>query len=557
MGAFCPKSNYYSLLYFRRCIPAYEFLNEKQNLCINFFRKWLRINYQLHGFSPDAAEEFSNAPSDEGVFGMLKSQQLDILKKKYPRENFPWRQLKYYYAFIINILKKIKTLGMRIVFIDDPEHMYSSDHEAWFSTLGLRNAVMLQTINEMMEDEDRAVFLVDYLHLFNMYRQGDKLFGAYGQPIPDGCESKAGMDAVIRARYSGLIEHELFNVYSSKKSNIVFGGIERQFKRGAEIALITELTFGGMRVIDMRFKSSYSMEELSRCVTALSSLPPLPQTASQEVELGAAESKSSPPPKEQAEQLKNQGNAKFKVKNYVGAIEKYDEALALWPEYAIAWLNKTNALFQLEGYQEALDCAKKAIEHDPGYTKAYLCCASLLIRNFENYHEAYAYISQSKSSAKYDEFAARFEMLERRCQTFFNLNNEGVMHITHRRYNQAFAAFNMIIAQSPKCVLAWFNLARAHFKMGEPSMALEFLNKAIELNAKYYDAYRLAINITMKSGDYSEALVYIDKAENELEQAEQLQALQQLKQQCQHPVTSVSRAAAASSGSVAAAPAPR
>jgi tetratricopeptide (TPR) repeat protein len=59
------------------------------------------------------------------------------------------------------------------------------------------------------------------------------------------------------------------------------------------------------------------------------------------------------------------GNAEYSKKNYSKALELYEKAIELKPDYADAWSNKGVALGELNQYEEALNAFDKAIELKP------------------------------------------------------------------------------------------------------------------------------------------------------------------------------------------------
>jgi len=74
--------------------------------------------------------------------------------------------------------------------------------------------------------------------------------------------------------------------------------------------------------------------------------------------------------KEQAQKLKNEGNAFMKEKKYQEAVDKYSEAIKV-QESAVFYCNRAAAYTSMENYEEALQDCKKAISFDPDYSKAY------------------------------------------------------------------------------------------------------------------------------------------------------------------------------------------
>ena len=75
--------------------------------------------------------------------------------------------------------------------------------------------------------------------------------------------------------------------------------------------------------------------------------------------------------KAKAEALKAAGNKLVASKQYQEAIAKYDEAIALDPTNAVYYANRAAAYSQDGDHANAVEDAKKAIEVDPKYSKAY------------------------------------------------------------------------------------------------------------------------------------------------------------------------------------------
>ncbi|KAG2108961.1 uncharacterized protein F5147DRAFT_693521 [Suillus discolor] len=72
-----------------------------------------------------------------------------------------------------------------------------------------------------------------------------------------------------------------------------------------------------------------------------------------------------------AAQLKDEGNDFFRKQDYVGALAKYTEAIALDDNNAILYANRAACQYGLNRYLDAVDDAKMATQIDPGYAKAW------------------------------------------------------------------------------------------------------------------------------------------------------------------------------------------
>lgn len=76
--------------------------------------------------------------------------------------------------------------------------------------------------------------------------------------------------------------------------------------------------------------------------------------------------------KDQAIQLKEDGNKLFSQKKYDEAIEKFTRAISLDGQNAVFYANRAASYWALKRHQDVIDDAKKATELDPKYVKAWL-----------------------------------------------------------------------------------------------------------------------------------------------------------------------------------------
>lgn len=94
----------------------------------------------------------------------------------------------------------------------------------------------------------------------------------------------------------------------------------------------------------------------------------------------------------EAERLKNEGNEFFAKQDYLNALEKYNAATQVEPRLAAAWFNKGQAHKKLAEYAEALNAFERALALDPNYQKAKDKQADVLkiIMNTEQPQDAYS-----------------------------------------------------------------------------------------------------------------------------------------------------------------------
>jgi tetratricopeptide (TPR) repeat protein len=120
---------------------------------------------------------------------------------------------------------------------------------------------------------------------------------------------------------------------------------------------------------------------------------------------------------------------------YQEAIEAYDKALKIDPQYKFAWLNKGWALNNLGRYQEAIEAYDKALKIDPKYKSAW--------------------------------------------------NNKGNALRNLGRYQEAIEAYDKILKIDPKYKSAWNGKGAALRDLGRYQEAIEAYDKALKIDPKY------------------------------------------------------------------------
>jgi tetratricopeptide (TPR) repeat protein len=144
------------------------------------------------------------------------------------------------------------------------------------------------------------------------------------------------------------------------------------------------------------------------------------------------------------------------------ALELFDWALTLQPNFDAAWNNKGLALHHLGKYEEALKCYDKAIELNPTDD-----CSS---------------------------------------------NNKGNALDALGKYEEALKCYDKAIELSPTDERLWTNKANTLDNLGKYEEALKYADKAIELNPRYNASWNIKGVVNSHLGKREEALKCYDKA---------------------------------------------
>ncbi|MCX6673110.1 MAG: tetratricopeptide repeat protein [Methanothrix sp.] len=197
-----------------------------------------------------------------------------------------------------------------------------------------------------------------------------------------------------------------------------------------------------------------------------------------------------------AEAWNNKGTTLHKQDKYDEAIKAYDEAIRLDPEYVDAWYNKGNSLVDQGEYDEAIKAYDEAIRLDPKF----------------------AYAWNNKGSAlgvqgKYDEaIKARDEAIEIDPNFAVAWCNKGIAFGEQGKYDEAIKAFDEAIRLDPDFAEAWYSKGVALHKQDKYDEAIKACDEAIRLDPNYAEAWNNKGTNLHKQDKYDEAIKAYDEA---------------------------------------------
>ncbi len=194
---------------------------------------------------------------------------------------------------------------------------------------------------------------------------------------------------------------------------------------------------------------------------------------------------------EKAEELAGQGDTLyFEDKEYSAALDKYNEAIRVAPNYAYAYLAKGWVLEKLNRYDEAIASYNKALEKN--YEKPALVYWSIGASYFDRkrYSEA---IRFCEKAVQYDNrlYAAYFTLAD----SYNQLKN----------YEKALTAINRVVELQPS--KSGFHVAKGIvlLNLKRNSEAVNSILKAIELDKENHEAYYWLGYIYKRNGEYQKA----------------------------------------------------
>jgi len=185
------------------------------------------------------------------------------------------------------------------------------------------------------------------------------------------------------------------------------------------------------------------------------------------------------------------GAAYSALGNTEAAIEHYNKAIKVKPDYADPYNNLGLTLKGLGRHEEAIQSYNKAIEIQPNYAEAHNNLGALL-NSMENYEGALS--SYNKAIELRPDYVEAY------------YNNGNILNKL-KRYNDALCHYNKAIKVKPDYAEAYNNLGNTLSVLERREEAISSYNKAIEIQPDYAEAYSNLGNILRVFGQ-------VEKIEN-------------------------------------------
>jgi len=220
----------------------------------------------------------------------------------------------------------------------------------------------------------------------------------------------------------------------------------------------------------------------------------------------------------------NLGNALVPQGRLDEAIDQYQQALQINPNYAEAHNNLGNALNMQGRLNEAIDQYQQALQIDPDYTEAHYDFGTVLMRagrlaeaigHFEravelvpdnagfHYNLGNALLQNGQMEEAAGHFKKALEIQPGFARAF---NNLGVALMRLKRMDQAIGNFQKAIGLDPAYAEAHYNLGCALDSENRLAEAAGQYQKAIQLKPDYTDAHSNLADVLVAQGRLDEAV---------------------------------------------------
>ncbi|MFB2807487.1 tetratricopeptide repeat protein [Microcystis sp. BLCC-F209] len=193
----------------------------------------------------------------------------------------------------------------------------------------------------------------------------------------------------------------------------------------------------------------------------------------------------------------NRGNLYSDQQKYKLALDDYNKAIELNPNFAMAYNNRGGLYRLQEKYDLALSDYDKAIELNPNYAYAYNNRGGL-------------YYDQQKYDLALSDINKTIELNRNFAEAYYN---RGILYYDQQKYDLALADYSKAIDINPNYAEAYNNRGNLYRLQQKYDLALADINKTIELNPNLAEAYnnrgvlyRLQEKYDLALSDYSKAI---------------------------------------------------
>jgi tetratricopeptide (TPR) repeat protein len=192
----------------------------------------------------------------------------------------------------------------------------------------------------------------------------------------------------------------------------------------------------------------------------------------------------------------NFGRALFAEGKLEDAIDHYNKAIRITPDYAYVYNSRGAAYAKLGQYQLAFEDFNKAIRLKPDYAESY-------------YNKGIAYTDLGQYQPAIENFNKTILLKPNYADAY---NNRGALYSKLGQYQLAIENYNQIIRLKPDDADAYFNRGKVYFELGQHQSAIENYNEAIRLNREYIYAYNSRGNVYVELGQRQRAIESYNEA---------------------------------------------
>jgi tetratricopeptide (TPR) repeat protein len=188
--------------------------------------------------------------------------------------------------------------------------------------------------------------------------------------------------------------------------------------------------------------------------------------------------------------LNDRGVANARLGQIKAALEDYNRAIELFPEYPVAYNNRGNLLLAIGQLTEAMKDFDRALVLAPGYAAAYS-------------NRANAEMRLGKSDVAIRDFTKSIELMPASAPP---LSGRGLAYLAVDKPHAAIRDFSRAVSADARFASAYRNRAEARMTVGQRDEAVEDLSRAIAFDVNNTELYVVRGYAYLLNGDTASAL---------------------------------------------------
>lgn len=197
-----------------------------------------------------------------------------------------------------------------------------------------------------------------------------------------------------------------------------------------------------------------------------------------------------------ATELHKRGNTLYNLNRFKEALENYDRAISIRPDYAEVWQDKAKTLYELKQYRESQSAYDKAIELKPEYLEAWT-------------GRGYALDKLQQSQGAISSFDNALKIKPDYPQAW---QGKGDALLNSQRYEDAIASYEKAVEFQPNLYQAWYNRGQAQQNLKHYEPAVQSYQKAVEIKSDNPEAWNNLGNVFLELNKNQEAFESYEKA---------------------------------------------
>jgi protein O-GlcNAc transferase len=228
----------------------------------------------------------------------------------------------------------------------------------------------------------------------------------------------------------------------------------------------------------------------------------------------------------------NLGGALHELGQLDESVKSYESSLLIEPDYAQAYNNLGNVFRELGQLDDSLSCYKKSIKLDPNYAEAFFS-ASIIFQDlgqFEdmveyleqvlilkpNFSEAHNYLGSAlKELGQYTKAISSYQKALEIEPNYLEVhNNLGNAFKNNGELEKAIESYQKALTISPDYPTLHNNLGNALKEFGEIETAIKCYKKAIDINPDFADSYNNLGDAFRELNQFDNAVDSYEKAIN-------------------------------------------